>query len=288
MSHHGPAARRRAAAGAASLVALAAVLVACSSGPGDGESSAAADAPVTEDYRPGMAATTYRASGDPDAVVVLVPGGGWSSADPGGLAPLAEHLVGEGSAVVTITYGTSGTGEHYPVPVDDVTCAVAYAARQVPGVPVVLVGHSAGAHLSVLAALRPEPRTGSDPEACPHPARAADAVAGLAGPYDVEAVGPIGRDLFAASRAEAADLWTEGNPLTWAAERPELPVLLVHGTADDVVPLSFTEQLAAALTAGGHEVRTEPLEGVDHGEVYRAEVVGDLLAGWVDDVAALG
>lgn len=285
MTRHGTAVDRTPRRGARLLAAVAgSVLVAACAPGGPAGTEPSAVAPVTEDYRPGMAATTYRTTGEPQAVVVLVPGGGWSSADPSGLRPLAEHLAASGSAVVTITYGTSGTGDRYPVPVDDVTCAVAYAAREVPGVPVVLVGHSAGAHLAVLAALRPQPRTGSDPEACAHPARAADAVAGLAGPYDVVAAGGFAVELFGSPRSDAPDLWTEGNPLSWASERPDVPVLLVHGTADDVVPMRFTDDLAQALAAGGHEVTTERLADVDHQEVYRPEAVGDLLADWVEQV----
>ena len=57
-----------------------------------------------------------------------------------------------------------------------------------------------------------------------------------------------------------------------AAQRPDVPVLLLHGDADEVVPTPFSTDFAAALSAGGHPVTLSILPGEDHGEVYAAEV----------------
>lgn len=272
--------RHRAPVPAALLAAAAATAVAACS-PSNPSTPPTPDAGPAQEYRPGRAASTDLPAGDARAVVVLVPGGGWSTADPGGLAPLADALVADGLAVVTVTYGTSSTGSAYPEPADDVVCAVSYAATEVPDVPVVVVGHSAGAHLALLAALAPERAITGEP--CPHPAHPADGVVGLAGPYDVTRTGGMARDLFGESESAAPEAWTDGNPVTWAAERPDLPVLLVHGEADDVVPTWFTTDLAADLEATGHDVRTALLPEVDHMQVIRPEVVGELVAGWVDE-----
>lgn len=266
--------RIAAAAGAALLLVVLAGSAACApdAAEPDGTSS-----PRTTDYRPGMPATVQLPQGPARAAVVLVPGGSWSTAEPAGIARLADAVLAADLAVVTVTYGTSGSGALYPVPADDVACAVSFAAAQVPDVPVVVVGHSAGGHLALLAALAPEPRV---PGACPHPTHPADGVVGLAGPYDVAATG-MAENLFGVPRSEAPQVWTEGNPLTWAAERPDLPVLLLHGDDDAVVPVRFTDGAAEALRAGGHPVQVEVLPGVDHMEVIRPDVIGDLLTGWV-------
>ena len=42
------------------------------------------------------------------------------------------------------------------------------------------------------------------------------------------------------------------------------PFLLVHGTADDMVPPRQSERLAEALTAAGAPVRTDLVEGASH------------------------
>lgn len=282
MRHRHPAPAGAALAATVLTVALAAACTASpSSGPAAPTGAPAGGESTDGEYLPGLPASTDLPAGDPDAVVVLVPGGGWSTADPGGLAPLAAALVAQGLAVVTITYGTSSTDSDYPGPADDVVCAIAYAAGEVPDVPVVAVGHSAGAHLAVLAALAPERAIAGEP--CPHPAHPADGVVGLAGPYDVTRTGGMARHLFGADETEAPEAWADGNPRTWADARPELPVLLVHGEADDVVPTWFTTDLAADLEAGGHDVRTTLLPEVDHMQVIRPEVVGDLVAGWVHE-----
>jgi predicted esterase len=58
-------------------------------------------------------------------------------------------------------------------------------------------------------------------------------------------------------------------------------VLLVHGTADTVVPVAMSGLFADALTAGDHDVTREWPEGVDHAEVYQPEVAGPLVAAWL-------
>lgn len=208
--------------------------------------------------------------------MVLVPGGSWRSADPTGMHVLADDLVRDGLATLTITYGTAGTGDHHPVPVQDLTCATAFAADRVPDVPVILLGHSAGAHLAALAGLAPEQGA-----SCDAPAHAADAVVGLAGPYDVERVGPLATQLFDASRGEEPALCAQGNPLTWVEERPDVPFLLVHGQDDDVVPRVFTDVFAAALRAAGHDVAVVTYPGVDHLQVIDPDVVADDVVRWV-------
>lgn len=251
--------------------------VACSPGSTpDAATPARTGTPAAGEYLPGLAATVALPDGDPRAVVVLVPGGSWRTADPTGLLPLGEDLAAAGYAVVTITYGTDGTGDHFPRPLDDVTCAMGYAAEQAPGVPVVVVGHSAGANLALLAGLRP-----ADADAqCPYDHVPAAGVVGLAGPYDVVASG-IGRNLFGVAQDEDPELWADGDPFTWAAERPDLPVLLVHGQADDLVPVAFTDRMAAALSGSGHDVRVELVPGAGHNDVFGSAAVLAPLTDWL-------
>ena len=230
-------------------------------------------------FRPGLSVVVDEpAGGPPTAVVVLVPGGGWSSADPTGLAPLARTLADGGFLVITVTYGTSGTGEYYPVPPDDVACGVGFAAKTRPGLPVVLVGHSAGAQLVALVGLVPHH---GDDLTCPSPAAQADAVVGLAGPYDIGRTGGLARALVGVDRSAEPALWDEADPLVQAGSRPEVPFLLVHGMDDPVVPVSFTTDFSAALKAGGHHVTVDLLPGVDHSTVLEPAVVGDLISTWI-------
>lgn len=266
--------RARAATAVAATVAL---LTAC-----DGETptqTPSASAPGAGEYLPGLGAVVELPAGDPEAVVLIVPGGGFRAADPTGLLPLGEDLADEGFAAVTITYDHAGTGTYYPRPVDEVACAIGFAATQAPGVPVVVVGHSAGADLAMLAGLQPL-RTDVS---CPYEPRAADAVVGLAGPYDLHQ-SSIGENLFGVPQEEDPEMWRDGDPLTWADARPEVPVLLVHGDADELVPVWFTQDMADALEQGGHEVVALYPQGARHNDLFESSWILEDLVGWTRDV----
>ena len=263
-------------------LALAAGLSACTASD-DGSGRAGPPTP-TVSFDPAQSSHLFAPEGGragPTPLVVLVPGGGWTSADPTGLTGLATWLAQHGAAVVTVTYRTSSDRAYFPVPAQDVSCDVADAvarSRQA-GVDVgevTIVGHSAGAQLAAVVALTPA-AFGSG---CADPAVAPDRLVGLAGPYDVTHLGGTTSAIFGPGRPDAARI-AAANPIALAADRPQLPVLLIHGTADSTVPVSSTEQFAAALTAGGHRVVTHYPSGVGHQSVYAAGVAGPLIADWL-------
>ena len=244
--------------------------------------------PDGKQIRPGVVAAVTEPIGEPAGdIVVLVPGGGWVSADPSGLAPLAEDLAARGATVVTLTYRTARDGVYFPEPVDDVECGIAFAAATAEGAVaaqepqsdpmITVVGHSAGAQLSAVAALNPT--TSGDPD-CPYPPARADALIGLAGPYDVVAAERQAVNLFG-PQYPRLDQWDAGNPIVLAPERPELPVLLVHGQDDPLVPASVSVAFSQALVEGGHPVDLQVLDGVDHDSVYGADVAGPVIVSWL-------
>ncbi len=267
---------------AASLVGgVVVVLAACAGPTGDARSGSP---PTMSAFDPSASSRLFAPTGAPPSgapLIVLVPGGGWTSADPAGLTGLATWLSQHGAIVVTVTYRTSTDGAYFPTPAQDIACDVA-SAVELAGQEgfavgdVVLLGHSAGAQLAAVVALTP----GAFSTGCAPPAVAPDRFVGLAGPYDVRQVGSATTEIFGPGVQDPAQ-WSAGNPVELAAERPGLPVLLVHGTGDDVVPLSFTEQFAAELVAGGHPVTVRYPEGADHQSVYSADVAGPLVADWL-------
>ena len=170
-------------------------------------------------------------------VAVLVPGGGWVDADRSGLTPLADALAGEGIFVVNTTYRPANAGGDLESMVADVVCAMRSAARRVAditgeSVEVVPIGHSAGAHLAALATLADDEFTVS----CADDPAVVAGFVGLAGPYDVARVPDVAFPLFGVSPDADPDRWAAGNPLTYASSDPALPALLVHGSADALVP----------------------------------------------------
>lgn len=238
---------------------------------------------VVEEYLPGVeAAVLVPETDEPTPLVVMVPGGGWATADPGGLEGLGRALAGSGVMTAWVEIRAAEDEVLYPVPVEDVLCAVGFAAAvgresQVGAGPVVVLGHSSGAHLAALAVLAVDDFS----PACPEETVRPTALIGLAGPYDVDQVPDLAMTLFGAGRGEAPDMWDAGNPVLRAGSRPEVPVLLLHGEADDLVPVAFTTGFADALRDGGHDVSTVVIPGADHHEIYAPEVSSVVIAEWV-------
>ncbi len=251
--------------------------------PSPSQTSAVSSATGTTEFLPGLEATVVL---PPDTtgevpLVVLVPGGGWKMVDTTGFPELADDLAARGAAVVTIAYRTAEDQAYFPVPVEDVACGLAYAVQAVGDLEVsevVLVGHSTGAHMAALVALDPEAFTDSD---CPYDAVTPDALVGISGPYDVtQASRTATYNFFAADQRDPAT-WDDANPLTYAGQRPDVPVLLLHGTSDEVVPITQSEDFEAALIAGGHDVTTDYVEGATHWTVYAPDVAGTAIAEWL-------
>lgn len=271
-------------------VAVAVVLAMCvgasaacagSSSGADAESGGASSTPGVSWTPPEPELYGLDAAGEPATVVVLVPGGGWASADPSGLVPLARWLAERGAVVSTTTYRTAGEQSYFPTPVQDVACAVAHTVASVrdAGVEVgqvVVVGHSAGAQLAALVGL-----TGTSfADGCADEPVAADRVIGLAGPYDVVDAAAYATNLFGPELPDPAD-WGPGDPTELTDVRPDLPFLLVHGRQDTTVPPGATADFARRLDQDGHDVTTIYLDGVDHQTVYRADVAGPVIADWL-------
>lgn len=219
----------------------------------------------------------------PWPVAVTVHGGGWVTGFPAATAPLADALAERGIVAVNVSYRTVSTGGGFPTSVDDVACAVAAAraaANAYTTTPdqVVLIGHSAGAHLAALVALAPGEFGGDCAEDTSKPV---DGFVGLSGPYDIELLGPVGALFFGVSLADDPARWARGNPLTYVESSPEIPVLLLHGDSDQLVPLAFSRELANLLEGAGRPVTFEILPGGTHDATLDPAVVADRIADFV-------
>ncbi len=223
-------------------------------------------------------------------LVVFVHGGGWTIGSkratanyadfPGVLAELARR----GFAVAAVEYRLSGEAP-FPGAADDVKAAIGFlsanAARYgIDAGRIAVWGGSAGAHLAALAALSCG-ETPQDP--------CVQAFVGWYGPYDIAAM------LKGAKAAQPA----AGAPAPTAQERAESegglaffnctasgcltdlaaaspinhvdagdpPSLLLHGTADTLVPDSQTQAMAARMRKAGVPVEVVLIDGVGHGWV---------------------
>ncbi|MUL44277.1 alpha/beta hydrolase [Streptomonospora sp. PA3] len=195
----------------------------------------------------------------PFPVAVLLHGGWWRDAhDLRLMDPLAAELAEAGWLVWNVEYRrTGGDGGGWPQTLDDVRGALDLLGARLeegaePGDPgrVVAVGHSAGGHLALLAA----------------PGSAVTAVVGLAPVTDLRAAAEAGlgegavADFLgphAADSAFAAAAPLERLPLG-------LPQLIVHGDADQRVPVAHSRAYTAAARAAGDAADLVEAAGADH------------------------
>lgn len=250
------------------------------------------DDTLVANYLPGLPAQLRLPTADgPAPLIVMVPGGSWSTADPTGLIPLAARLTQDGSSTALITYATTGGGSTFPEAVDDVACAVRWSVRQAtsrgrPPTRLIVLGHSAGGHLASLVAFSGQEFGGT----CPYPPVDIDGLVGLAGVYDTDQLRPVLSEWMGINPTEGPDMWRRANPLAWLHQGTHIPhglrVLLLHGDADASVPLAQTTALAEALAAARIEVRTTILPGLGHLEIFDASHAGPAIHAWMGEWSA--
>lgn len=198
---------------------------------------------------PSRVADLYAPPGTVQGLVIALHGGFWRARyDRVHLRPLAEAIAAGGHAVALIEYHRTGEeGGGHPGTFDDVELAL----RTVPGLvgevlghdfrtsDTILIGHSAGGHLALWSQSVPEARVAH--------------VISLAGVSDLagaerlrlsdDAVGELlhrGRPGFGERLLAADPMRSEPLP-----EHTGIAVTLVHGTADEDVPVAFSRSYAA-------------------------------------------
>lgn len=219
--------------------------------------------------------------GDADGPVlaVFIHGGFWRAryADDT-ITPLARACASEGPrpCVWNVEYPRVGMpGGGWPGTALAVGAAVGAAVGQAGGRPVVLIGHSAGGHLALWAAHE-------------HPVAGAVSLAGVC---DLEAAADAGIGHGAVleflGADPDADLYAATSPV---ARLPlGLPSLLIHGEADDVVPIEQSRTFRAAALAVGDPCDLHELPRGSHFEVIDpAGRAWPILRALLEDLAEIG
>lgn len=187
--------------------------------------------------------------------VVVVHGGFWRAAyDRAHAGPQAQALAEAGWPVAVVEYRRAGMpGGGWPGTADDVAAAVR-AVRADPRLPRphVLLGHSAGGQLVTWAAAQPW-------------AAGLAGVVSLAGLVDLPLASRLGLG------AGAVDAFLGGTPAqvpgTFAAADPAglapgIPVVLLHGEDDQVVPAHLSSSYAVRHASA--QVTLERVPGCEH------------------------
>jgi len=200
-------------------------------------------------------------AGDPVATVVLVHGGFWRSEwDRAHTRPVADALRQEGYLVASPEYRRTGAAGElaggWPATCEDVRLAVerlpgllAGLGIPVPGSTYAL-GHSAGGHLVLWLASE---RLQLDRVVALAP------VGDLRDAYARDLDDGAVRALVGGSPEERPHVYAAADPATRLRVDPGMPITVLHGTADEHVPVAnsrWAEQLP--------HVTLELLEGEDH------------------------
>ena len=194
-------------------------------------------------------------------VIVFIHGGGWRDGDKAGYEFAGRALASRGFLTVVPNYRLS-PAIHFPAFIEDGAAALHWVRTNIAyqgGDPerIVLVGHSAGAHIAALLAMD-EQWLGADRSAIA-------GWVGMAGPYDFL---PLDTPATRGAFGNAPDL-AATQPINFAGEG-DPPALLLHGSVDTTVKPRQSSRLAARLEAAGVPVRHIVYDGIGHTRIMTA------------------
>jgi acetyl esterase/lipase len=210
------------------------------------------------------------ADGDRLPVVVLVHGGFWQPGYDRHLEDdVAQVLAADGFAVWNIDYAPAS----WPNTFGDAAAGLDHVALRGDAARldlqrVAVVGHSAGGHLALWLASRgvlPPGAPGGAPAVRVKVAVAQAPVADLVTAVNEGVGGTAVLDIMSGDPEEEPDHYAVGSPQALLPV-PDVRFTLVHGDADDRVPLRQSTAYVEAARALGMQVELRVLEGVGHFE----------------------
>ena len=205
--------------------------------------------------------------------LVMIHGGYWRAAyDAGHVGHLCADLARRGWATVALEYRRIGEpGGAWPGTLTDVSLAL----DALPGLAgrhgldlsrAVWMGHSAGGHLALWAATRSRtPGALRRPVARPHYVVGLAPVSDLVEADRLKLSNHVTVELLGGTAKEQPARYADGSP---AAHLPlGVPMVVIHGTKDNVVPLAMNRAFADQARKAGDDLRLEIPEDVDHFDV---------------------
>lgn len=213
-----------------------------------------------------------------DTLIILIHGGAWIAGDKAGFTSMGQFFSNKGYSVINMNYRkTEGKNPNwdYREPLWDISTVLSIVQANPekfnlnPGYKIVLIGHSAGGHLSNLYGVRETYYSGN---------KNVDYVVSLAGPTDFVSLQSEGwvsplldKYLNGVSKEEAS-------PARHVSYGDNTKFLLVLGLRDNLVPLQQVEIFEDKLQEGNVYVDTLVLSERDHNTIVSMIPQNDAVA----------
>jgi acetyl esterase/lipase len=212
--------------------------------------------------------------------LVYIHGGGWIFGTKESSVLQFLPFLEKGWTVVNVEYRMASTALA-PAAVEDTRCALRWVFRNAQQwkfdtSKIVLMGHSAGGHLSLITAMLPE-GTGLDNQCYGNEKLSVAAIINWFGITDVNDIikGPNLKNygaMWMGSQPNADEIARRISPLTYVGSGLP-PILTIHGDKDDVVPYSHATRLHQALDKAKVPNHLFTIKGGGHGGFSQAEFV---------------
>ena len=221
----------------------------------------------------------YRPADRNGAAVLVVHGGGWSRGSKDMLVNACRLLADQGFVAMASEYRLTGEAP-FPACIHDVKRAIRWAKQNADEFgfdpdKLCLEGHSAGAHLVLLAAGTPGDARLAPPEGMSGVSEQVAAVTAIYPPVLFYLGGARPSGALAAKSLPGADVSDEAAALASPIEhvRPGFPpVMLLHGDADKVVPVSASRRFEERVRAVGGKADLHIYAGLPHGFASHPEI----------------
>ena len=198
-------------------------------------------------------------SAKPLPLLVFIHGGSWSHGKRSDYMVYLMSFVKKGYMTATVSYRLLKDGP-YPACVEDITDAVQwfYGNGEKYGYDpdrIALIGGSAGAHLALLAAYEwKKPRAINDTTVTEKSGHRIKAVVDIYGPIDLTTDYAknqrLVNNLIGHPYSETPELYLEASPIHYL-DKNDPPTMIIHGTSDDLVPISQSDFLKTKLDSLG-------------------------------------
>ncbi len=235
-------------------------------------------------------------------LILFVQGSSWTTPNLGYEIPMLSHFAEEGCIVATVSHRSAQDGFPFPAFLEDVKCAIRFlranaVTYSIDPERIMAFGTSSGGNTVCLLGL-----TGDDPALkTAEYADQSDAVCAVAAcfaPTDLPAlfdylkampnITAVMAAYFGADPAQWDSVMRRWSPVYRVeAGKAYPPFLLLHGTADPVVPCDQMDKLYTRLAEAGADVQAYYVDGAEHeGNFWSPDVrrvIRDQIIRWLNN-----